>query len=100
MMAWGLVLWEQQQTIFLVTELCVGGELYDRVVEKTMSDEKHFSEYDAARIIRNILEAIQYCHDEKGVAHRGKEGKSVMPVQCWMVLSEMLFCRIRRSLVH
>jgi serine/threonine protein kinase len=100
MMAWGLVLWEQQQTIFLVTELCVGGELYDRVVEKTMSDEKHFSEYDAARIIRNILEAIQYCHDEKCVAHRGKEGKSVMPVQCWMVLSEMLFCRIRRSLVH
>ena len=48
-----------------------GGELYDRVVEKTLSEEGHFSEYDAARIMRNILEAIQYCHDVKGIAHRG-----------------------------
>jgi serine/threonine protein kinase len=49
----------------------VGGELYDRVVEKTLSEEGHFSEYDAARITRNILEAIHYCHMH-GIAHRGK----------------------------
>ena len=59
---------EDDKNIFLVTELCTGGELYDRVVDKTMSNE-HFSEYDAARITRNILSAIQYIH-EKGVAHR------------------------------
>jgi hypothetical protein len=53
-----------------VTELCTGGELYDRVVEKTMSDEGHFSEYDAARIMRNILDAIAYCHEEKHIVHR------------------------------
>jgi serine/threonine protein kinase len=46
------------------------GELYDRVVEKSLSPEQHFSEYDAARILRNILEAIAYCHDEKNICHR------------------------------
>lgn len=61
---------EDEFKMDLVTELCSGGELYDRVVEKSQSDEHHFSEYDAARILRNILEAIQYCHDEVKICHR------------------------------
>eukprot|EP00549_Striatella_unipunctata_P020262 CAMPEP_0118682268 /NCGR_PEP_ID=MMETSP0800-20121206/5396_1 /TAXON_ID=210618 ORGANISM="Striatella unipunctata, Strain CCMP2910" /NCGR_SAMPLE_ID=MMETSP0800 /ASSEMBLY_ACC=CAM_ASM_000638 /LENGTH=361 /DNA_ID=CAMNT_0006578649 /DNA_START=41 /DNA_END=1127 /DNA_ORIENTATION=- len=61
---------EQETKIHLVTEFCSGGELYDRVVEKTQSPEHHFHEYDAARILRNMLEAISYCHDVKHVAHR------------------------------
>lgn len=60
--------YENEKNIFLVTELCTGGELYDRVVDKTLSGE-HFSEYDAARIIRNILSAISYIHS-KGIVHR------------------------------
>ncbi|KAL3901224.1 MAG: hypothetical protein SGARI_006104 [Bacillariaceae sp.] len=59
---------EDEKNIFLVTELCTGGELYDRV-DKTLSDEHHFSEYDAARITRNILSALEYIHSI-GVAHR------------------------------
>lgn len=61
---------EDDTNIHLVTELCTGGELYDRVVEKTQSPEGHFSEYDAARIIRNILDAIAYCHNVKQIVHR------------------------------
>eukprot|EP00934_Nitzschia_sp_Nitz4_P000663 Nitzschia sp. Nitz4//scaffold104_size75438//14107//15694//NITZ4_005652-RA/size75438-snap-gene-0.119-mRNA-1//-1//CDS//3329532374//663//frame0 len=61
---------EEEKTIHLVTELCSGGELYDRVVEKSHSPEHHFSEYDAARILRNILDAIAYCHDVKNICHR------------------------------
>ena len=53
-----------------MNELCSGGELYDRVIEKTQSSEGHFSEYTAARIIKNILSAIQYCHDVKQIVHR------------------------------
>ena len=53
---------EDDKNIFLVTELCSGGELYDRVLDKTLSDEQHFSEYDAARITRNILSALEYIH--------------------------------------
>ncbi|KAG7350803.1 calcium/calmodulin-dependent protein kinase-like protein [Nitzschia inconspicua] len=59
---------EDDKNIFLVTELCTGGELYDRVVEKTVSNDL-FSEYDAARITRNILSAVEFIHS-KGVAHR------------------------------
>ena len=58
------------QNIYLVNEYCSGGELYDRVVEKTQSKEGHFSEYSAARIIKNILSAIRYCHDDKHIVHR------------------------------
>mmetsp|Transcript_16141 Transcript_16141/g.26229 ORF Transcript_16141/g.26229 Transcript_16141/m.26229 type:complete len:269 (+) Transcript_16141:74-880(+) len=60
--------YENDKNIFLVTELCTGGELYDRVVDKTVNNE-HFTEYDAARITRNILSAISYIH-EKGIVHR------------------------------
>jgi calcium-dependent protein kinase len=58
------------QNIYLVSELCSGGELYDRVIEKTSSKEGHFTEFTAARIIKNILSAIQYCHDVKHIVHR------------------------------
>eukprot|EP00536_Pseudo-nitzschia_multiseries_P004935 jgi/Psemu1/189340/e_gw1.87.66.1 len=62
--------YEDDTTIFLVSELCLGGELYDRVIEKARSKEGHFSEFTAARIIKNILSAIRYCHDEKKIVHR------------------------------
>ncbi len=61
---------EDVQNVYLVTELCTGGELYDRVVEKTRSKEGHFSEFCAARILRNILSGIRYCHEEKNIVHR------------------------------
>ena len=67
---------ESTNRIHLVTELCTGGELYDRVVEKSLSPEHHFSEYDAARILRNILEAIAYCHDVKSTCHRDLKVKN------------------------
>jgi len=62
--------YEDVINVFLVTELCTGGELYDRVVEKTRSPEGHFSEFCAARIIRNVLRGIRYCHEEKNIVHR------------------------------
>lgn len=59
---------EDDQNFHLITELCTGGELYDQVVEYSTQGH-HFSEYDAARILRNILDAIQYCHAQ-GIVHR------------------------------
>jgi len=61
---------EDQKYLHLITELCTGGELFDRIIEKTQSDEGHFSERDAAKLIRCILDAILYCHDQKGIVHR------------------------------
>ena len=61
---------EDQKYLHLITELCTGGELFDRIIEKTQSDEGHFSERDAANLVQCILDAIAYCHDQKGIVHR------------------------------
>lgn len=41
-----------------------GGELFDRIVEKGSYTEK-----DASDLIRQVLEAVDYMHDQ-GVVHR------------------------------
>ena len=61
--------YEDERYLHLVTELCTGGELFDRIIAKTQSSEGHFSEHDAAVLVRDILDAIKYCH-EKGIVHR------------------------------
>lgn len=61
---------EDSKYLHLVTELCTGGELFDRIIAKTQSAEGHFSEHDAACLVRDILDAIAYCHDVKGIVHR------------------------------
>ena len=48
----------------IVLELCSGGELFDRIVKMG-----HYSEKDAARLTRKMLEVIAFCH-EMGVIHR------------------------------
>ena len=57
--------YEDERYLHLITELCTGGELFDRIIAKTQSPEGHFSEHDAAKLVRDILDAINYCH-EKG----------------------------------
>lgn len=61
---------EDTKYLHLITELCTGGELFDGIIAKTQSEEGHFSESDAAGIIRCILDAIAYCHDVKQIVHR------------------------------
>ena len=61
---------EDAKYLHLITELCTGGELFDRIIEKTQSDEGHFSERDAAKLVRCILDAIRYCHEEMQIVHR------------------------------
>ncbi len=61
--------YEDTKYLHLITELCTGGELFDRIIAKTKSREGHFSEHDAAKLIRDILDAIAYCHD-KQIVHR------------------------------
>ena len=48
----------------LVMELMLGGELFDQILKIDQ-----FSEYDAREIVKSIIGAIGYCH-EQGIAHR------------------------------
>jgi calcium-dependent protein kinase len=60
---------EDVKYLHLITELCTGGELFDRIIAKTQTPEGHYLEQDAAKLIKSILEAIAYCH-ERHIVHR------------------------------
>jgi calcium-dependent protein kinase len=55
---------EDGRNIYLVMELCQGGELFDRILA-----EGHFSEKQAAELMKQILGCIYYLH-ENGYMHR------------------------------
>lgn len=49
--------YENKSTIYLVTELCEGCELFDEISKK-----EQFSEAEAALVTKQLLQAIAYCH--------------------------------------
>jgi serine/threonine protein kinase len=52
------------QKHYLVTELLEGGELFDRIVDKTT-----YTESEARDVSRILFRALKYCH-QKHVCHR------------------------------
>lgn len=55
---------EDETNVYLVMEVCRGGELFERVIE-----QEYFSEQYAAFTFKQVLDAINYCH-KQGVCHR------------------------------
>ncbi|XP_023168776.1 calcium/calmodulin-dependent protein kinase type 1 isoform X2 [Drosophila hydei] len=64
--------YEDKAKVYLVMELVTGGELFDRIVEKGSYTEK-----DASHLIRQILEAVDYMH-EQGVVHRDLKPENLL----------------------
>lgn len=56
--------YEDTLYVHIVMELCAGGELFDRIVEKG-----HYSEREAAKLIKTIVGVVEGCHS-LGVMHR------------------------------
>ena len=56
--------YEGSKHIYIVMELCEGGELFDRIVARG-----HYSEKDAATIFRTMMRTVAHCHN-LGVIHR------------------------------
>lgn len=58
--------YESHSEIYLVQELCLGGELFDRLDEQP---DYHYTEAECARLIKQMLCAVRYLHS-KGIIHR------------------------------
>ncbi|KAE9612423.1 hypothetical protein Lal_00039735 [Lupinus albus] len=56
--------YEDAVSVHVVMELCAGGELFDRIVERG-----HYTERKAAKLARTIVGVIESCHS-LGVMHR------------------------------
>ncbi|XP_063703604.1 calcium/calmodulin-dependent protein kinase type 1 isoform X2 [Culicoides brevitarsis] len=64
--------YEDKSNVYLVMELVTGGELFDRIVKKGSYTEK-----DAADLIRQVLQAVAYMH-EQGVVHRDLKPENLL----------------------
>ena len=63
---------EDEEQVHLVMELCEGGELFDEVVRRGK-----FSEPDAAHLFQQIVSAIAFCH-AAGVMHRDLKPENIL----------------------
>jgi len=65
-------IYETVSDLFLVLEFVPGGELFDQIVERGS-----YSEHDAAALVRQILEGIDYMH-KHGVVHRDLKPENLL----------------------
>jgi serine/threonine protein kinase len=65
---------DEDSYYYLVTELMLGGELFDRIVTKTFYNEK-----EARDVCKILFEALDYCHS-KNVAHRDLKPENLLLV--------------------
>jgi len=68
--------YENQHFLYLVMELCTGGELFDKN-DVYLKNDHAYTEQEAARVTFKCLEALQHCH-AMGITHRDIKPENVM----------------------
>ncbi|PFH53484.1 hypothetical protein AMATHDRAFT_1144 [Amanita thiersii Skay4041] len=63
---------ETTHNLYLVFDLCTGGELFDRICAKG-----NYYEKDAADLVRTIMKAVKYIH-ECGIVHRDLKPENLL----------------------
>ncbi|WVN86457.1 uncharacterized protein L203_101621 [Cryptococcus depauperatus CBS 7841] len=63
---------ETTHNLYLVFDLCTGGELFDRICARGSYFEK-----DAANIVRTVTSAVKYLHDQ-GIVHRDLKPENIL----------------------
>ena len=64
--------YENKENFFIILEFMRGGELFERIVEK-----EYFSEKEAIKVLRILLDAVGYCH-KKGIIHRDLKPENIL----------------------
>lgn len=65
-------IYESSTHYYLVMQLVSGGELFDRILERGV-----YTEHDASLVIRQVLSAVQYLH-ENGIVHRDLKPENLL----------------------
>ena len=68
--------YEDEKKIYLIMELCTGGELFDKIIENTEKG-KQFTEKQAANIFKQMMSAVNYCH-KNGIVHRDLKPENLL----------------------
>ncbi|RMZ89228.1 hypothetical protein DV736_g3549, partial [Chaetothyriales sp. CBS 134916] len=63
---------ESRDKYYIVTQLATGGELFERIC-----DQGKFTEKDASRTIKEVLEAVDYLHDRQ-IVHRDLKPENLL----------------------
>lgn len=66
--------YEDEEFVHLVMELCAGGELFHRLEERGC-----FSEHEAVMLFRYLMEVVAHCHS-KGIVHRDLKPENILLV--------------------
>jgi serine/threonine protein kinase len=63
------------KAVYLVMELLQGGDLFDRIVRKGK-----YSELESRRIMRRMLAALHYLHQQRDIVHRDLKPENILCV--------------------
>lgn len=84
-------IYESRSHMYIVMEKLVGGELFERIVGRP-----RFSEEEAAKLIRPLLESVAYLHD-LGIVHRDIKPENIL---CGESLDDIKIADFGLSKVH
>ena len=65
----------KKKAVYIVMELVHGGDLFDRIVEKG-----RYTETESRRVMRRLLAAIHYLHEDRDVVHRDLKPENILCV--------------------
>lgn len=75
-----LDVYEDAEYVHIVTDLCTGGELFDKIAKKSSSSRVYpvcFTEGEATRIMYQLLNAVMYMHYHD-VVHRDLKPENIL----------------------